>query len=152
MDEGFMRTRCTCCHGTGWVQVPSKRTLSEIRARLINYINLDVEKPDIVASYIFDKESEEEMDTCFTIIEEVIRLKGFYFPCTSQLFLYINEDPERYDPFLVFSIRQDTYEDDFMDKIELMRSKCLDDLRDWQWYLITTDFKPLTKENMVYDK
>lgn len=118
----------------------------ENRARIISMLSMNNERitlinPDEVIDYLIGL--ERRCRAALALIVKIIGLKEKYFGGADQteLVLQINKDPEINNPYLKFYIRQDVYEESFMDKIDKLQNEYFNELEHGIWILVTTDFK-----------
>lgn len=98
-------------------------------------------------------ENEEEI-TDFLLnqsldIEEIIepflyinKITNDIFFTETKIFIQKYDDPETEDHFIAVDLRQESYPEDFIDKIWDIREVFSGKFQDTNWILITTDFKP----------
>jgi len=65
------------------------------------------------------------------------------FGTSSQISVELYRDPEIYDRYIVVYVRQYSYDDDIMDRIDMICNEYEKYISDTDgWMMITTDFKP----------
>jgi len=80
------------------------------------------------------------------IVYKIEKLKIKYFGSAAELTLSVNHDPEMNYEFLKFYIRQNSYPDDFLDRLDKLQEEYFSDMHKHNfWILVSSDFKPIKK-------
>lgn len=93
--------------------------------------------PDLLRDYMLRHPDMIEIATRITTEAEKL------FPQDSHFSLEYFQDPDGEDEHLVFYIRQQKYDEDILEKIEMIWDAINQHLsRSTGWILVTTDFQP----------
>jgi hypothetical protein len=98
--------------------------------------NIKIPHPDEIRNYLL------EYPDIMNIIEKITPVVVGYFAIKSQISLEVYHDPEFSDSYLIMYVRQDTYKDDIIDRLDKINEEIIRNMTEDMagWISVTTDF------------
>lgn len=98
--------------------------------------NIKIPHPGEIRDYLL------EYPDIMNIIEKITPVVADYFAIKSQISLEVYHDPEFSDSYLIMYVRQDTYKDDIIDRLDKINEEIIRNMTENMagWISVTTDF------------